>query len=86
MGMMVKIYFDFYSKCFAYVAKSVPEGKVMDAWPSDAGHREINQVSNTKMSFNLSVFVFGDLQNIHFVDKKIKKHIWFKRGHHVVRV
>lgn len=59
----------------------------MDARPSDAGHREINQVSNTKVSFNLSVFVFGDLQNIHFVDKKkIKKHIWFKRGHHVVRV
>lgn len=58
----------------------------MDAWPSDAGHREINQVSNTKVSFNLSVFVFGDLQNIHFVDKKIKKHTWFKRGHHVVRV
>lgn len=50
----------------------------MDAWTSDAGHREINQVSNTKVSFNLSVFVFGDLQNIHFVDKKIKKHTWFK--------
>lgn len=45
----------------------------MDAWPSDAGHREINQVSNIKVSFNLSVFVFGDLQNIHFVDKKNQK-------------
>lgn len=42
----------------------------MDAWTSDAGHREINQVSNTKVSFNLSVFVFGDLRNIHFVDTK----------------
>lgn len=47
----------------------------MDARPSDAGHREINQVSNTKVSFNLSVFVFGDLQNIHFVDKKKSKSI-----------
>lgn len=45
----------------------------MDAWTSDAGHRETNQVSNTKVSFDLSVFVFGDLQNIHFVDKKNQK-------------